>query len=64
MTFYTGKGVPGQPGFEMKEFEGFYVSSCGNYWGSEPFTEKSEKAMKKSFRKSDWKERIKKYRSK
>lgn len=34
MSFYIGKGVPGEPGFEMKEFEGFPVSPNGKYWGS------------------------------
>ena len=36
MPFYTGKGVPGEPGFEMEEFQGFPVSRCGNYWGNGP----------------------------
>jgi len=36
MPFYTGKGKPGDPDFEMREFEGFPVSPNGKYWGSEP----------------------------
>jgi len=34
MAFYTGRGVPGDPDFEIEEFKGFPVSKCGNYWGS------------------------------
>lgn len=55
MPLYRGKGVFGQPGFEMEEFEGFHVSSCGKYWGSEPFTKESERDM----RRMEWKERMK-----
>jgi hypothetical protein len=62
MPFYTGKGVPGEPGFEMKEFKGFHVSSCGNFWGSEPFTPESEKEMRQWQKKREWKEKIKKLR--
>jgi len=36
MAIYIGKGVPGQPGYECREFEGFPVSKCGNYWGNGP----------------------------
>ena len=36
MALYIGRGVPGQPGFKMEEFEGFPVSRCGKYWGSGP----------------------------
>lgn len=62
MPLYTGKGVPGQPGFEMKEFEGMYVSSCGKFFSSEPFTPESEKELKKYYKNSDWKQRIKNLR--
>jgi hypothetical protein len=54
--------VPGEPGFEMKEFKGFHVSSCGNFWGSEPFTPESEKEMRQWQKKREWKEKIKKLR--
>lgn len=35
MGFYTGKGLPGADNFEINKFEGFPVSKCGNYWGSD-----------------------------
>jgi uncharacterized protein YchJ len=34
MPIYYGKSADGS---DAKEFEGFHVSSCGKYWGSEPF---------------------------
>jgi hypothetical protein len=46
MPLYKGKGVIGEPGFEMEEVEGVYLSSCGNFWGSEPFTYQSEKEIR------------------
>jgi hypothetical protein len=36
MPVYTGKGVPGKPGFEIKEFECFHVSPNGELWSSKP----------------------------
>lgn len=55
MTFYRGKGVPGQPGYECEEFKGFDTSPNGKYWGSEPIgndgvflrTKKEQKAIKR-----------------
>ena len=35
MTMYYGKSADGS---DMKEFQGFYTSPCGRYWGSHPFT--------------------------
>lgn len=51
-TFYTGKSGDGS---DMKEFDGMYVSSCGNFWGNHPFTKQEEKSM----RKDAYKKRIK-----
>ena len=39
MSFYLGKGKPGDPDFEFKKFEGFQVSPNGKYWGSEPIND-------------------------
>lgn len=36
MPIYVGKGVPGQPGYECKEFSGFPVSRDGKRWGNGP----------------------------
>jgi hypothetical protein len=49
MPIYRGKGVPGQPGFEMEEFEGMYVSPNGKYWGNEPIDEEQERLMDEQF---------------
>ena len=43
-TFYTGRSADGS---DMQEFEGMYVSSCGNFWGNHPFTKEQEKSMRK-----------------
>lgn len=34
MPIYHGKSKDGS---DMKEFKGFYVYTCGNFWGSAPF---------------------------
>lgn len=47
-AFYRGKGVPGEEGFEMEEFEGMYVSPSGKYWGSEPMSEEQEKELERN----------------
>ena len=52
MPFYFGSSVYG---YDMKLFEGFHVSPCGNFWGSEPFNNKSVNNIKKTL----WKNRIK-----
>ncbi len=62
MPFYTGKGVPGEPGFEMSEVEGMYLSSCGKFWAAEPFTAESEKELKQWHKKQEWKDKINKLR--
>jgi len=51
-TFYTGRSADGS---DIQEFEGMYVSSCGNFWSNYPFTKQEEKSM----RKSAYKKRIK-----
>jgi hypothetical protein len=43
-TFYTGYSADGS---DIQEVQGMYASSCGNFWGSEPFTKQQEKAMRK-----------------
>lgn len=43
-TFYTGRSGDGS---DMQEFEGMYVSSCGNFWSNHPFTKHEEKSMRK-----------------
>ena len=44
MPLYTGKSADGS---DMQEFQGIYLSSCGNFFGSHPFTKQEEKAMRK-----------------
>jgi len=44
MPLYYGKTADGS---DMKEFEGMHVSSCGNYWSSEPFTPEMEERLRK-----------------
>jgi hypothetical protein len=44
MPIYTSKSADGS---DMQEFQGMYTSSCGNFWGSEPFTKQKEKVMRK-----------------
>lgn len=58
MPIYTGKGVPGQDGFEMKEFQGMYSSPCGRYFSSKPWTKEDYNEM----RRAEWKKRIQKLR--
>ena len=52
MKLYTGRSGDGS---DMQEFEGMYVSSCGNFWSNHPFTKQEEKSM----RKDAYKKRIK-----
>ena len=54
MPIYVGKGVPGEPGFECKKFEGFHLSPNGEYWGSEPIGDDGEFI--------DWKSKRKKFK--
>ena len=44
-TFYTGYSADGS---DIQEVEGMYVSSCGNFWSSTPFTKQEEKACRKN----------------
>jgi hypothetical protein len=44
MALYTGKSSDGS---DMKEFRG-YISSCGNFFSSHPFTKQQEKSMRKN----------------
>ena len=44
MPIYTGYSADGS---DMQEFQGMYVSSCGNFWSSTPFTKQEEKSMRK-----------------
>ena len=44
MKMYTGRSADGS---DITEFEGFYTSSCGNYYGSEPFSKHQEKELRK-----------------
>jgi hypothetical protein len=44
MPIYTGKSADGS---DMREFQGMYLSSCGNFFSSHPFTKQEEKAMRK-----------------
>lgn len=38
MPFYTGKGVPGEEGFEMKEWGGMYTNpNDESQWSSTPY---------------------------
>lgn len=53
MPLYTGYSADGS---DMQEFQGMYISSCGNFWSSTPFTKQQEKAM----RKDAYKKRIRK----
>ena len=40
---YTGKGVPGEEGFEMKEIEGVYMNpDNNNEWSSEPYSKQQK----------------------
>jgi hypothetical protein len=52
MSVYTGYSADGS---DMQEFQGMYVSSCGNFFSNHPFTKQEEKAM----RKDAYKKRIK-----
>ena len=52
MSIYTGYSADGS---DMQEFQGMYVSSCGNFFSNHPFTKQEEKAM----RKDAYKKRIK-----
>jgi len=45
MALYTGKSSDGS---DMQEFQGMYLSSCGNFFGSHPFTKQEEKSMRKN----------------
>jgi len=49
MPVYFGKSADGS---DAKEFKGFYVSPCGNFWGNTPFV--------KTKQKTDWKLRMEK----
>jgi hypothetical protein len=40
MPIYFGNS---EDGSDAKEFKGFYVSPCGNFWGTEPFINKHKK---------------------
>jgi hypothetical protein len=44
MPLYTCKSADGS---DMKEFEGVYTSSCGNFWSTTPFTKQEEKQCRK-----------------
>ena len=44
MPIYTGYSGDGS---DMKEFEGVYTSSCGNFWSTTPFTKQEEKQCRK-----------------
>jgi len=44
MALYTGKSSDGS---DMKEFRA-YISSCGNFFGSHPFTKQQEKSLRKN----------------
>lgn len=44
MPLYTGKTADGS---DMQEFQGMYLSSCGNFFSSHPFTKQEEKACRK-----------------
>lgn len=44
MPIYTGYSADGS---DMQEFKGMHLSSCGNFFGSHPFTKQEEKAMRK-----------------
>ena len=52
MPLYTGKSADGS---DMQEFQGMYLSSCGNFFSNHPFTKQEEKVM----RKDAYKKRIK-----
>jgi hypothetical protein len=52
MPIYTGYSADGS---DMQEFQGMYLSSCGNFFSSHPFTKQEEKSM----RKDAYKRRIK-----
>ena len=43
-TFYTGSS---RDGSDIHEVEGMYVSSCGNFWSSDPFTKQEERWLRK-----------------
>lgn len=59
MPIYVG-GVNPDGTQWAKEFEGYPVSSCGEFWSTEPFTPEREKAYRRIMRKKRWKERLKK----
>jgi len=43
MPIYTGKGIPGEEGFEMKEFEGVYTNPDNdNEWSSKPYPKQKQ----------------------
>lgn len=44
MPIYTGYSADGS---DMQEFQGMYLSSCGNFFSSHPFTKQEEKACRK-----------------
>lgn len=52
-VMYYGKS---EDGSDAKQFEGFYVSPCGKYWGSEPFPKETRRERRA-------RERAERYRS-
>lgn len=59
MALYVG-GVNEDGTWWEKKFEGFPVSSCGNFWSTEPFTPEREKALRRMIKKKEWREKLKK----
>jgi len=43
--FYSGRT---EDGSDMRESQGMYTSPCGNFWGSEPYTDE-QKAHAKEY---------------
>lgn len=51
MPVYYGKTADGS---DAKVFEGVHLSSCGNYWGVEPITDKQVRF----FKRMEWKRKV------
>jgi len=58
MPIFYGKS---EDGSDAKEFKGFPVSDCGEYWGDSP---QSANEAKKIGKKVEWKMRIKNLQNK